>query len=106
MLVICHMAHYIVIMIRHFKHKWLEDFWNNGRHKKVPSEIADRLIRKLDMLNRAHDLIDLSAPPSNRLHPLSGDRQGQWAISINGPWRLCFEYRKHDAYNVELVQYH
>ena len=106
MLVICHMTHYIITMIRHFRQKWLEEFWNNGHHKKVPSEIADRLIRKLDMLNRAYDLIDLNSPPSNRLHLLAGDRKGQWVISVNGPWRLCFEFREHDAYNVELVKYH
>ncbi len=40
------------------------------------------------------------------LHKLKGDRKGQWAMSVNGPWRICFEFRKGDAYNVEIADYH
>ena len=58
------------------------------------------------MLNSATDTIDLKSPPSNHLHKLSGDRKGQWAISVNGPWRLCFDFKDGDVYNLELVQYH
>jgi len=32
----------------------------------------------------------IDSPPSNHLHLLHGDREGQWAISVSGPWRLCF----------------
>ncbi|NUQ40834.1 MAG: type II toxin-antitoxin system RelE/ParE family toxin [Calditrichaceae bacterium] len=44
--------------------------------------------------------------PSNHLHPLRGDRKGQWAISISGAWRLCFKFEEGDVFDVELVQYH
>ena len=27
-------------------------------------------------------------------------------MTINGPWRICFEFRKGDAFNVEIVDYH
>jgi proteic killer suppression protein len=40
------------------------------------------------------------------LHKLKGDRKGQWAMTVNGPWRICFEFRKGDAYEVEIVDYH
>lgn len=65
-----------------------------------------RLLRKLDMLNAAKELIDLSSPPSNHLQSLSGDREGQWAISVSGPWRLCFNFEEGDIGNVELIQCH
>ena len=58
------------------------------------------------MLYHAHELRDLASPPANRLHPLKGDRKGQHAISVNGPWRLCFRFKDGDVYDVELVQYH
>jgi plasmid maintenance system killer protein len=45
-------------MIKSFKQSWLEDFWNNGRHKRVPPFLRKRLIRKLDMLNAAIELKD------------------------------------------------
>jgi len=93
-------------MIRNFKQSYLEEFWNTGRHRLVPSHLVNRLIRKLDMLNSANELRDLSSPPSNHLHSLHGDREGQWAISVSGQWRLCFKFEDGDVFNIELVQYH
>jgi RelE-like toxin of type II toxin-antitoxin system HigB len=40
------------------------------------------------------------------LHPLTGNRRGQWAIAVNGPWRICFCFKGGDAYEVEIVDYH
>ncbi|MCD6116830.1 hypothetical protein J7K93_07435 [bacterium] len=37
---------------------------------------------------------------------MHGDRKERWAISINGPWILCFIFKDGDIYNLELVQYH
>lgn len=93
-------------MILSFKQNWLEDFWHNGDNKRVPSDLKNRLSRKLDMLNAAKELKDLIPPPSNHLHSLHGDREGQFAISVNGPWRLCFKIKNNDIIDVELVQYH
>lgn len=93
-------------MIKSFKQSWLEDFWNSGSHRRIPTDLIKRLIRKLDMLNGVTDICDLISPPSNHLHQLHGDRENQWAISVNGPWRLCFIYEDGDIYDIELVQYH
>ncbi len=45
-------------------------------------------------------------PPSNRLHSLEGDRKGQYSISINDQWRICFVFQDGDAYDVEICDYH
>jgi len=58
------------------------------------------------MLNRSMTLQDLRVPPGNRLEALSGNRKGQHSIRINDQWRTCFEWRRGDAYNVEIVDYH
>lgn len=58
------------------------------------------------VLNVAKTLQDVSPLKSVGLHKLKGDRKGQWAMSVNGPWRICFEFRKGDAFNVEIVNYH
>ena len=57
-------------------------------------------------LNVAKSLNDLSPLASVGLPKLKGDRKGQWAMTINGPWRICFEFRKGDAYSVEITDYH
>ncbi len=58
------------------------------------------------MLNRAVTLQDLRIPPANRLEKLTGERAGQHSIRINDQWRICFEWREGDAYNVEIADYH
>jgi len=58
------------------------------------------------MLDAAERLEDLRVSPGNRLEKLSGDRQGQYSIRINDQWRICFEWREGNAYEVEIVDYH
>jgi proteic killer suppression protein len=57
-------------------------------------------------LNVAKRLQDLSPLKSMGLHKLKGDREGQWAMTVNGPWRICFAFREGDAYDVEIIDYH
>jgi len=49
---------------------------------------------------------DLRVPPANRLEALAGERKGQHSIRINQQWRICFEWKRGNAYNVEIVDYH
>ncbi len=57
-------------------------------------------------LNAAGTPQDLSPLKSVGLHKLKGERKAQWAMTVNGPWRICFEFREGDAFNVEIVDYH
>jgi proteic killer suppression protein len=74
--------------------------------RKLPPDIQQTAYRKLSYLNNAKDLNDLHAPPSIRLEKLRGDRAGQYSIRINQQWRICFEWKDNDAYEVEIVDYH
>ena len=58
------------------------------------------------MLEAAGNLEDLRLPPGNRLEKLKGDRQGQHSVRINDQYRICFVWRDHDAYEVEVRDYH
>ena len=62
--------------------------------------------RKLEMLDAATSLADLSQISGNRLEPLKGDRAGQYSIRVNDQWRVCFEWVEGDSFNVEIVDYH
>jgi len=74
--------------------------------RKFPADIQQVALRKLRMLNNAATLNDLRVPPANRLEMLAGNRTGQHSIRINDQWRICFEWRGGDAYQVEIVDYH
>jgi proteic killer suppression protein len=54
----------------------------------------------------AKSLQDLSPLASVGLHKLKGDRKNQWAMTVNARWRICFEFRKGDAFEVEIADYH
>lgn len=58
------------------------------------------------MLDSASELNDLRLLPGNRLEKLRGDRQAQYSIRINDQYRICFTWRDHDAYDVEVTDYH
>ena len=58
------------------------------------------------MLDSADSLNDLTAVPGNRLESLKGDRTGQYSLRINEQWRICFQWRGGDAFDVEILDYH
>jgi toxin HigB-1 len=66
----------------------------------------DAAIEMLAALDAASSLGDLSPLKSVGLHKLKGGRKAQWAMTINGPWRLCFRFADGDAWDVEIVDYH
>lgn len=67
---------------------------------------ADAALELLAILNAAFRLDQISPFKSVGLHPLKGGRKGQWAMTVNGPWRICFRFKDGDAYDVEVVDYH
>ena len=94
------------IVIKSFKDREAERVFSRQRSRKLPGNIQQVALRKLRMLNRSNTLKDLRSPPANRLEKLRGDRAGQYSIRINDQWRICFEWRDGDVYNVEIVDYH
>ena len=93
-------------MIRSFKDKEAEKIFKRQRTSKLPEMLQRVALRKLRMLNRAENLIDLRVPPANRLEKLKRERLGQLSIRINDQWRICFEWHDGDAFQVEIVDYH
>ena len=93
-------------MIKTFADKHTLEIYTKGKSKRLPPEIIQRAIRRLEYVDLATCLDDLKVPPSNRLHALKGDRKGQHSISINDQWRVCFLFADGDAYDVEITDYH
>ena len=93
-------------MIRSFRDRETERVFNRERARKLPTELHRRAHRKLLLLDAAESIEDLRLPPGNRLERLAGDRAGQHSIRINERWRVCFEWSRGDAYEVEITDYH
>lgn len=93
-------------MIKTFADRRTRDLFTTGTAKRLPPDIARRAVRKLEYVDLATSLDDLRVPRGNRLHALTGDRQGQHAIAVNDQWRVCFRFADGDAYDVEVCDYH
>src|SRR5712692_882905 len=81
-------------MIQSFANRGTEDIFE-GIASKAARKVCPQIAwnwerRKLDDLNQVRHYRDLRTPPSNKLHPLKGHREGQWAIAINDQYRICF----------------
>lgn len=93
-------------MIRSWRNAASRKVWEGERPNQFRGLDSDAATDLLLALNVAKTLQDLSPLKSVGLHKLKGGRKGQWAMTVNGPWRVCFKFRKGDAYNVEIVDYH
>lgn len=93
-------------MIKTFADKHTYDLFVTGKSKKFQPDILKRALRRLENIDLATSLDDLKVPPSNRLHALKDDRAGQYAISMNDQWRICFAFVDGEAYDVEITDYH
>jgi proteic killer suppression protein len=91
-------------MIRSFRHKGLAKLWNEGDPKTVRADLLVRVRRRLTALHAARDLRELGTPGWG-LHRLHGV-PARFAIDVNGPWRITFEWEDGDALRVDLEQYH
>lgn len=76
-----------------FKDKWLEDFYfDDRRHRKIPSSLHTVLYRKLQMLDMAKEIMDLRSPPGNQLEALAGNLAGWHSIRVNKQYRIIFQW--------------
>jgi proteic killer suppression protein len=92
-------------VIRSFKCPETEALFNGKRVRRF-ANIERVATRKVQMLDDAVQLIDLVAPPGNRLEALKGGRRGQHSIRVNDQWRICFVRGSAGPEQVEIVDYH
>jgi proteic killer suppression protein len=93
-------------VIRSFANSATRRFHELGKKSGFSGLDVESAQDLLAALDAATNLSDLGNLRSVGLHKLKGDRRGQWAMTINRRWRLCFEFSDGDAFNVEIVDYH
>ena len=96
---------YIQNMIRSFKHKGLEKFFESGSTAGIQAAHATRLRLILGRLNAATNANDMDLP-GLRLHELAGKRAAIWSVTVNGNWRVTFRFEDGDAEIVNYEDYH
>jgi len=84
----------------------LYDGANSKEARTIPKQLWPIVARKLDLLNAAHALLDLSSPPGNRLEALRGEKKGLHSIRVNDQYRIIFRWSEGNAYDVHVTDYH
>jgi toxin HigB-1 len=102
---ICIVILYAIHMIRTFRHKGLQSFFRTGSKAGIQPAHAERLKKQLFALDNARSPGDMNAP-GWRLHALSGQLDGHWAVDVSGNWRLTFAFDDTDAVLVDYRDYH
>jgi proteic killer suppression protein len=101
-------------MIKSFRNRETKAIFEGGdadaknakrARRRLPTQRWEKARAKLDEIDAATDPRQLDTP-SNHLEKLSGDREGQWSIWINRRYRVCFNWRDGDAWDVEIVDFH
>jgi proteic killer suppression protein len=92
-------------MIRSFRHKGLQRFAETGSKAGIQPVHAKRLRILLTALDAASGPSDMNAPGYD-LHPLRGNLEGHWSVSISGNWRLTFSFEAEDTILVDYQDYH
>lgn len=92
-------------MIKSFKHKGLKKFFETGSQAGIQTKHAAKLRMQLAAIDTATLINDMNLPSFN-LHELKGNRKGIWSITVNGNWRITFEFVNGHAYILNYEDYH
>lgn len=92
-------------MIQSFRHRGLKRLFEDGERKGISPQFVDRVENILGLLDAAGTVRDM-ALPSFRLHALTGNLRGFWAVTVRANWRIIFRFEDGNALDVDLVDYH
>ncbi|WP_250656282.1 type II toxin-antitoxin system RelE/ParE family toxin [Alkalimarinus coralli] len=92
-------------MIKSFKHKGLRKYFETGSTAGIQNSHARKLKMQLVAIDTAQVIEDIDLP-GYQLHSLKGEREGIWSISVNGNWRVTFEFKDGNAYILNYEDYH
>ncbi|WP_064435956.1 type II toxin-antitoxin system RelE/ParE family toxin [Pseudoalteromonas neustonica] len=92
-------------MIKSFKHKGLKKYFQTGSVDGIQAKHQRKLRMQLAAIDTAQEIDDINLP-GFKLHPLKGDRDGIWSITVNGNWRITFEFIDGNAYILNYEDYH
>lgn len=95
-----------VDMIETIAHKGLRLLWEKDDPSKLPAAQVDKIRRILSALDTIKTLDPLRQIPGYKLHSLTGDLKGFWAVTVTGNYRIIFRFENENAYDVEYTDYH
>jgi len=94
------------MIIRKFRHRGLRRLYENDDLSGVPSQFVNKIKAILAALEFADDLSQVATMPGWRLHPLRGERKGEYGVTVTGNWRITFRLQGNVVTDVNFEDYH
>lgn len=101
----CIVTRYTDAVIKSFRHKGVERFFLKGTKQGIQAHREAKLKRQLAQLQAAKSPQDM-AIPGWKLHSLTGQLAGHWAVWVDQNWRLTFTFENGDAILIDYQDYH
>ena len=81
---------YILIMEIEFRINKMKKAYENIKklRREYGSQQAEEIVKRINELQNAPTLYDISKLPQARLHPLSGTLNGHFAVDLKHPYRM------------------
>ena len=92
-------------MIHSFRHKGLKRLYEDDDPRGVLAEHLTKLRNILARLDAAGSVEDMNLP-GFKLHPLKGEFNGFWAVTVRANWRVIFRFVEGHAFEVDYFDYH
>lgn len=96
------------MIVRSVRHRGLRQLLENDSARLLKQDLAERVRGVVTALALAENMevFVREAVPGWRVHRLSGDRQGEWSVSVSANWRIVFEERDDAIERLNLEDYH
>ena len=95
------------MQIESIRHKALRRFAETGSSKGLPAGSVERLRNMLAYIEAIEMAEELRVPPNFGAHQLTGDRKGEWSLTMTKNWRMTFRVNAAGAAeDMDLEDYH
>ena len=92
--------------IRNFVHKGLKKLYLEDSAQGLPPDTVNKLRAMLTFLQDMPDPEKLRALPLWKAHQLTANRKGVWSLHVTRNWRLTFQIKDGEIWDVNYEDYH
>ncbi len=92
-------------MIVSFRHKGLQQYFEESNGAKLPAQYLRKINRIFDQLDAVTSVSDIQQMGSG-IHKLTGDMAEFWSIKISANYRIIFRFDNGEIHDVDYIDYH
>lgn len=96
------------MIIESVRHRGLRHLIDDHNPQFIHGDLTQRVIAVITALEQADNISQFvaTAPRGWRVHPLTGNRDGEWSVSVSSNWRVTFAVEDGRIRRLNLEDYH